>query len=144
MILHSPVQGFIGAFFSTLVFAFIAGHYMAQYKFFTCEIPGNSIPPEGLDCPDDPIFITRDYAVPIQLQSVIEKVGSSSFMSALHKAGGRADGFPLLTFNPDTPMADWRNPCRSSAADAFAASYFGHCNLCILGGPIWWFLRQWT
>ncbi|EQC33991.1 phosphatidate cytidylyltransferase [Saprolegnia diclina VS20] len=58
-------EGFIGAFFCTLVFAFFSASWLATLPWMTC--PLESLPqffPEPLTCNVHPVFVKTAYAVP--------------------------------------------------------------------------------
>jgi phosphatidate cytidylyltransferase len=58
-------EGFLGAWFFTIIWGVIATHFLAQYKFFIC--PVNDLGAtvfSGLECVPNPVFTARTYTVP--------------------------------------------------------------------------------
>ena len=68
-------EGFIGAFFSTLIFAYYASRTMAGFKWLTCPRRDLSLGP--LDCNPGPIFHERafkPYDIAIELPGPLEEL----------------------------------------------------------------------
>lgn len=58
-------EGFLGAWFFTIIWGVLATHFLAQYKFFIC--PVNDLGAtvfSGLECVPNPVFTARTYTVP--------------------------------------------------------------------------------
>eukprot|EP00118_Oscarella_pearsei_P029111 m.3688 g.3688 ORF g.3688 m.3688 type:complete len:423 (+) comp9699_c0_seq1:109-1377(+) len=69
-------EGFIGAAFSTLIFAYFLGYFLSQYKYFVCPVDyvakTNSLPTE---CDVSSVFVWTEYTVPQPIQSLMGLVG---------------------------------------------------------------------
>ncbi|KAH3905910.1 phosphatidate cytidylyltransferase [Parastagonospora nodorum] len=58
-------EGFLGAWFFTIIWGIGLTHFLAQYKYFIC--PVNDLGANiwtGLECKPNPVFIARNYALP--------------------------------------------------------------------------------
>jgi phosphatidate cytidylyltransferase len=58
-------EGFLGAWFFTVLWGIGLTHFLSQYKYFIC--PVNDLGANiwtGLECKPNPVFIARDYALP--------------------------------------------------------------------------------
>lgn len=100
-------EGFIGAFFSTIVFGFLFANLLARYQFFACPIEYNedSITAVTISCKPSYIFTQQPYDVPGILQSLfgptvtlfpaqIHAVMMATFASSVAPFGGfLASGF---------------------------------------------------
>lgn len=63
------VEGFVGAFFSTVIFGVLWGTYFAQFDYMTCPVRdlGASAFDGVLTCTPNPVFVWRDWAIPAPL-----------------------------------------------------------------------------
>ncbi|KAF2639689.1 phosphatidate cytidylyltransferase [Massarina eburnea CBS 473.64] len=58
-------EGFLGAWFFTIIFGFLLTHFMSQYKYFIC--PVNDLGANiwsSLECIPNPVFVSKTYTVP--------------------------------------------------------------------------------
>ncbi|KAF2821022.1 phosphatidate cytidylyltransferase 1 [Ophiobolus disseminans] len=58
-------EGFLGAWFFTIIWGIGLTHFLAQYKYFIC--PVNDLGANiwsGLECKPNPVFVARDYTIP--------------------------------------------------------------------------------
>jgi phosphatidate cytidylyltransferase len=58
-------EGFLGAWFFTVIWGVLATHFLAQYKFFICpvnDLGANVL--TGLECKPNPVFLARNYTLP--------------------------------------------------------------------------------
>ena len=58
-------EGFLGAWFFTVIWGVLATHFLAQHKFFICpvnDLGANIL--SGLECKPNPVFISRNYTLP--------------------------------------------------------------------------------
>ena len=58
-------EGFLGAWFFTVIWGMLVVHFLGDYKYFIC--PVNDLGANiwsGLECRPNPVFIARDYTVP--------------------------------------------------------------------------------
>uniref|UniRef100_A0A671KY04 Phosphatidate cytidylyltransferase n=1 Tax=Sinocyclocheilus anshuiensis TaxID=1608454 RepID=A0A671KY04_9TELE len=100
-------EGFIGGFFSTIVFGIILSYMMAGYPYFVCPVEFNDHSSSFMmDCEPSELFQLQDYGLPSVLQSItgrttvtlypfqIHSVALSSFASIMGPFGGFfASGF---------------------------------------------------
>uniref|UniRef100_A0AAY4BP38 Phosphatidate cytidylyltransferase n=1 Tax=Denticeps clupeoides TaxID=299321 RepID=A0AAY4BP38_9TELE len=96
-------EGFIGGFFSTVVFSFIFAYLLSQYQYFVCPVEYNSETNRfAVECQPPDLFIQQEYTLPsnLQLKTVhlypfqIHSVALSSFASLIGPFGGFfASGF---------------------------------------------------
>ncbi|XP_014351429.1 phosphatidate cytidylyltransferase 1 [Latimeria chalumnae] len=100
-------EGFIGGFFSTVVFGFIFAYLLAQYKYFVCPVEYSSETNSfAVDCDPSELFQLQEYSVPLGLQAVlrwktvklypfqIHSIAMSTFGSLIGPFGGFfASGF---------------------------------------------------
>nr|XP_009674885.1 PREDICTED: phosphatidate cytidylyltransferase 1 [Struthio camelus australis] len=65
-------EGFIGGFFSTVVFGFIFSYFLAQYQYFVCPVEYNSETNRFVtECEPSELFQIKKYSVPPLLQAVL-------------------------------------------------------------------------
>uniref|UniRef100_A0A5F8G8A1 Phosphatidate cytidylyltransferase n=1 Tax=Monodelphis domestica TaxID=13616 RepID=A0A5F8G8A1_MONDO len=100
-------EGFIGGFFSTVVFGFIAAYILAKYQYFVCPIEYRSeINSFVTECEPSELFQLQTYSVPPLLKGVlrwdtvslypfqIHSIALSTFASLIGPFGGFfASGF---------------------------------------------------
>uniref|UniRef100_A0AAY5K4I9 Phosphatidate cytidylyltransferase n=1 Tax=Esox lucius TaxID=8010 RepID=A0AAY5K4I9_ESOLU len=100
-------EGFIGGFFSTVVFGILLSYVMSGYSFFVCPVEFNSDHNSfEVDCEPSDLFQLQDYALPAALQSLtgwptvrlypfqIHSIALSAFASIMGPFGGFfASGF---------------------------------------------------
>ena len=58
-------EGFLGAWFFTVLWGVLVTHFVARYKYFIC--PVNDLGANiwsGLECRPNPVFVARDYSIP--------------------------------------------------------------------------------
>ncbi|MBN3315482.1 CDS1 cytidylyltransferase, partial [Atractosteus spatula] len=100
-------EGFIGGFFSTVVFGFIFAYLLAQYRYFVCpaeyDSESNSF---AVECEPSELFVMQEYTLPSLMQSLlrlktmnlypfqIHSIALSTFASLIGPFGGFfASGF---------------------------------------------------
>ncbi|KAM9547795.1 phosphatidate cytidylyltransferase 2-like [Salvelinus alpinus] len=100
-------EGFIGGFFSTVLFGILLSYVMAGYSFFVCPVEFNSDHNSfEVDCEPSDLFQLQDYALPAALESLtgwptlrlypfqIHSISLSAFASLMGPFGGFfASGF---------------------------------------------------
>uniref|UniRef100_A0A7N6C2E4 Phosphatidate cytidylyltransferase n=1 Tax=Anabas testudineus TaxID=64144 RepID=A0A7N6C2E4_ANATE len=100
-------EGFIGGFFSTIVFGIMLSYVMAGYRCFVCPVEFNNDSNSfQVDCEPSDLFQLQDYALPSVLESVtgwttvrlypfqIHSIALSTFASIVGPFGGFfASGF---------------------------------------------------
>uniref|UniRef100_A0A8D3BVM9 Phosphatidate cytidylyltransferase n=1 Tax=Scophthalmus maximus TaxID=52904 RepID=A0A8D3BVM9_SCOMX len=100
-------EGFIGGFFSTVVFGFILAYLLSQFQYFVCPVGFNS-DTNGftVECEPSEIFVMHEYTLPAVIQNTlrwktvtlypfqIHSIFLSSFGSLIGPFGGFfASGF---------------------------------------------------
>lgn len=66
-------EGFLGAFFSTVIFGFILSGFMANFQYLTCPVTDFSVNVfSGLTCSMRPLFQLRIYKLPVVLSGLIQ------------------------------------------------------------------------
>uniref|UniRef100_A0A5F8G935 Phosphatidate cytidylyltransferase n=1 Tax=Monodelphis domestica TaxID=13616 RepID=A0A5F8G935_MONDO len=74
-------EGFIGGFFSTVVFGFIAAYILAKYQYFVCPIEYRSeINSFVTECEPSELFQLQTYSVPPLLKGVLRWVREASIL----------------------------------------------------------------
>ncbi|GJE92720.1 cytidylyltransferase family-domain-containing protein [Phanerochaete sordida] len=76
------VEGFIGAFFSTVVFGILWGTYFMQFEYMICpvrDIGASAF--DGMTCTPNPVFVWRDWIIPGPLSAFLSTVFGSSITS---------------------------------------------------------------
>eukprot|EP00128_Syssomonas_multiformis_P016920 Colp12_sorted_trinity150504_noHs@6412 len=73
-------EGFIGAFFATLLFGFILSWFLVQAEFFICPIASMGLKPAILDpsslhCERHPVFTLTAYALPKWILPIAARLG---------------------------------------------------------------------
>uniref|UniRef100_A0A663DSV7 Phosphatidate cytidylyltransferase n=1 Tax=Aquila chrysaetos chrysaetos TaxID=223781 RepID=A0A663DSV7_AQUCH len=100
-------EGFIGGFFSTVVFGFIFSYFLAQHQYFVCPVEYNSETNRFMtECEPSELFQMKKYSVPPLLQAVLgwetvnmypfqmHSIALSTFASLIGPFGGFfASGF---------------------------------------------------
>ncbi|KAF1458909.1 Phosphatidate cytidylyltransferase 1, partial [Pygoscelis antarcticus] len=100
-------EGFIGGFFSTVVFGFIFSYFLAQHQYFVCPVEYNSETNRFVtECEPSELFQIKKYSVPPLLQAVLgwetvnmypfqmHSIALSTFASLIGPFGGFfASGF---------------------------------------------------
>eukprot|EP01133_Synstelium_polycarpum_P005243 gene5243-6066_t len=65
-------EGFIGATFCTLIFAYYFAGFLIQWKWVICS-KGSTGFMETLNCVPDYVFISKDYIFPVELTNFLDK-----------------------------------------------------------------------
>ena len=90
------VEGFIGAFFSTIVFGLVWGTYFMRFDYMICPVTnlGVSAFSDELHCKPNPIFVWREWEMPPELRMFTTPLVSPAFLPAVdfhtHGAGNSA------------------------------------------------------
>ncbi|KAJ3092543.1 hypothetical protein HK102_006096 [Quaeritorhiza haematococci] len=68
-------EGFLGAFFSTLIWAFAFSAFLIQFPYLTCPVRDfNTSSFSGLTCDPNPVFVSRPYALPPAIVALIRHI----------------------------------------------------------------------
>ncbi|XP_061586669.1 phosphatidate cytidylyltransferase 1 [Cololabis saira] len=99
-------EGFIGGFFSTVVFGFLLAYLLAQFQYFVCPVEFSDSHGFTVACEPSDIFVMQEYTLPAMLQKTlkwktvnlypyqIHSIFLSSFASLIGPFGGFfASGF---------------------------------------------------
>uniref|UniRef100_A0AAR2LD53 Phosphatidate cytidylyltransferase n=1 Tax=Pygocentrus nattereri TaxID=42514 RepID=A0AAR2LD53_PYGNA len=100
-------EGFIGGFFSTVVFGFIFAYLLSQYQYFVCPVEYNSETNRfAVGCEPSDLFVMQEYTLPAVAQNIlrwktvnlypfqIHSIALSTFGSLIGPFGGFfASGF---------------------------------------------------
>eukprot|EP00047_Mylnosiga_fluctuans_P011134 m.19748 g.19748 ORF g.19748 m.19748 type:complete len:440 (-) comp3468_c0_seq1:48-1367(-) len=71
-------EGFIGAFFSTVVFSLLFSLFLAQFQYFICPVERLMLfDGDGLHCTPNPVFQWTEMPVPGIVQTVVPWLGPS-------------------------------------------------------------------
>jgi phosphatidate cytidylyltransferase len=76
-------EGFIGAFFSTIVFGFVACYLLAPWPFLVCAkttLFGDDL----AECVPNAVFVLANYELPSELSSLLSVVGISATSVSLY------------------------------------------------------------
>ena len=73
------VEGFVGAFFSTVVFGVVWGTYFMQFQYMIC--PVNDLGVNAFDgtaqCDPNPVFLWKDWTMPTPLSMFLSTMVGS-------------------------------------------------------------------
>lgn len=73
------LEGFVGAFFSTIIFGVIWGTYFARWNYMICPVHDLGVSAwSGMQCQPNPVFLWREWAIPAPLNVVASAVGWSA------------------------------------------------------------------
>uniref|UniRef100_A0A4W4DNG7 Phosphatidate cytidylyltransferase n=2 Tax=Electrophorus electricus TaxID=8005 RepID=A0A4W4DNG7_ELEEL len=100
-------EGFIGGFFSTVVFSFLFAYLLSQYQYFVCPVEYNSETNRfTVECEPSDLFVMQEYTLPATAQNLlrwktvnlypfqIHSIALSTFASLIGPFGGFfASGF---------------------------------------------------
>ncbi|KAK9322326.1 cytidylyltransferase family-domain-containing protein [Lipomyces orientalis] len=68
------VEGFVGAWISTIVFGMILSHFLIKWKYMICPITDFSANAwSGLSCEPNPVFVKQTFAVPSFLAKLVHR-----------------------------------------------------------------------
>uniref|UniRef100_A0A667YTU7 phosphatidate cytidylyltransferase n=1 Tax=Myripristis murdjan TaxID=586833 RepID=A0A667YTU7_9TELE len=68
-------EGFIGGFFSTVVFAFVLAYLLSQFQYFVCPAGYNSDTNRfTIECEPSDIFVLQEYTLPAVIQNTLRWV----------------------------------------------------------------------
>lgn len=66
------VEGFVGAFGSTLIFSVLWGTYFMQFKYMTCPVHDLGVSAfDSVDCVPNPVFVWREWKIWSPLASAL-------------------------------------------------------------------------
>ncbi|KAF7252616.1 Phosphatidate cytidylyltransferase 1 [Varanus komodoensis] len=78
-------EGFIGGFFTTVVFGFIVAYLLAQYQYFVCPVEYNSETNRFVtECEPSELFQLQKYSIPSLLQLVLGRETVNMYPFQMH------------------------------------------------------------
>ncbi|KAH9929609.1 phosphatidate cytidylyltransferase [Epithele typhae] len=74
------VEGFIGAFFSTIIFGLLWGTYFMRFDYMICPVRDLGVSAFGgeLHCKPNPIFVWHEWVMPLELRTVVSPLLGSN------------------------------------------------------------------
>jgi phosphatidate cytidylyltransferase len=90
------VEGFLGAFISTVIFGILFGTYFMQFQYMICPVRDLGVSAwDGANmCTPNPVFVWRDWTIPGPLSAALSTLVSQ----ALTIIGGRVILTSCLVF----------------------------------------------
>uniref|UniRef100_A0A674NV79 Phosphatidate cytidylyltransferase n=1 Tax=Takifugu rubripes TaxID=31033 RepID=A0A674NV79_TAKRU len=118
-------EGFIGGFFSTVVFGFLLAYLLSQFQYFVCPVGFNS-ETNGftVECEPSDIFVMQEYAVPAVVNMYPFQI-HSIFLSSFASLIGPFGGFFASGFKRAFKIKDFANtiPGHGGIMDRFDCQY---------------------
>ncbi|TMS03624.1 Phosphatidate cytidylyltransferase 1 [Larimichthys crocea] len=127
-------EGFIGGFFSTVVFGFILAYLLSRFQYFVCPVGFNS-ETNGftVECEPSDIFVMQEYTLPAVVQNTLRwKTVNlypfqihSIFLSSFASLIGPFGGFFASGFKRAFKIKDFANtiPGHGGIMDRFDCQY---------------------
>ncbi|XP_014873972.1 phosphatidate cytidylyltransferase 1-like, partial [Poecilia latipinna] len=127
-------EGFIGGFFSTVVFGFILAYLLSQFQYFVCPVEFNSETNRfTVECEPSDLFVMQEYTLPAALQNTLSwKTVNlypfqihSIFLSSFASLIGPFGGFFASGFKRAFKIKDFANtiPGHGGIMDRFDCQY---------------------
>ena len=125
------VEGFIGAFWSTLIFSVVWGSYFMRFNYMICPVHDLGVSVwSNVQCVPNPVFIAKEWEIWAPLRV---------FLSQLVRTASKID-FSGLALNMSFAARSSRN---SHTLRPISTSSARLCHLCFVGCAIWRFLCFW-
>ena len=85
------VEGFVGAFFSTIIFGLLWGTYFMRFDYMICPMRdlGVTAFSGDLHCQPNPVFVWRDWQMPLPLSVPLSTLVSSPVCFTQHISSDR-------------------------------------------------------
>lgn len=78
------VEGFVGAFLSTVIFAIFWGNYFAQFDYMICPVQDLGVNAfSGMTCKPNPVFIAKEFTLPAPVAVCLTTLVSFMFLNLL-------------------------------------------------------------
>jgi phosphatidate cytidylyltransferase len=123
------VEGFVGAFWSTLLFGVLWGTWFMRFNYMICPVHDLGVNAWSLmQCTPNPVFVWREWALWPPLTLFLTKM-----VCRYVDLSVKIPNFPF-----PVRLDDYDNPiCTISIPPSF------HVNFCFLGSSVWRILRFW-
>jgi len=74
------VEGFVGAFFSTVVFGVVWGTYFMRFDYMICPVHDLGVSAfDNLRCDPNPVFVWRDWVIPTPARALLSTATGHEF-----------------------------------------------------------------
>lgn len=79
------VEGFVGAFFSTVIFGVVWATYFMRFNYMICPVHDLGVSAfDDLHCDPNPAFVWREWTIPTPAQALLTTVVCRRYMRAWH------------------------------------------------------------
>lgn len=83
------VEGFVGAFISTVLFSLLWGSYFMRFNYMICPVHDLGVSAwSNVQCVPNPVFVWKDWQIPTPLATVLSTTVCSRLSSIRSGANG--------------------------------------------------------